>query len=470
VSGLYASLNASVNALNAQSRAVEITGKNLANVNNPAYARQRVVIGDRGTVETPQGPESMGIAALGVEQLRNSLLDNQVLREVSLSASYTTEQSAYQRAQAGLGQSVSSSSSASGASSTSDNGIAPAVDDFFNAFQSFAANPTDNGQRQGVLQKATILTDRFQLTDRRLAQVQADLGTQINTDVTSVNQLLQTIADLNSQIGRFEINMPGSAVDLRDQRQAALEQLAAKIPFDVVNSTANQIKIVAKDTGGTPVVLVDLATVTGAVSFDGAQISGGSPATPLALASGSMQGALNARDGAVQALRDDLSALAAQLVTSVNAAYNPTGTTGDFFTAANTTASTISKAAGVTASSLKASDGGTAGDNTVALAIAALAGQKFSTGSGDQIDGTFSGFFSGTVSNLGQALSGANVRVDNQSKIEQIVRTQRDGVSGVSLDEEMADLLKYQRAFQASSRVFTTVDDLLNLVVNSLGK
>lgn len=469
MSGLFSSLNSTVNALNAHSRAVEITGKNLANVNNANYARQRVLIGDLGTVETPQGPESMGLTALGVEQTRDSLLDQQVLREVALSNSYQTEQQAYQRAQAGLGQSVSSSSSASGAASTTDTGLAPAIDDFFNAFQSLAANPTDNGQRQALLQKATILADRFRLTDQRLAQVQTDLNSQINTDAASVNRLLQTIADLNGQIGRFEINLPGSAVDLRDQRQAALEQLAAKMPIDVVATDASQLQVVAKDATGANVVLVDRATVQGAVAFNGTQITGGASGTPLALAGGSMQGALTARDGAVQDLRTSLDALAAQLVISVNAAYNPTGATGDFFTAANTTAGAISIASGVTSSNLKASDGGSAGDNTVALAIANLANQNFSTGSGDLIDGTFAGFFSSTVSNLGQALAGANARVDNQTKIEEIVRTQRDGVSGVSLDEEMAQLLKYQRAFQASSRVFTTVDDLLDVVVNKLG-
>ena len=75
-----------------------------------------------------------------------------------------------------------------------------------------------------------------------------------------------------------------------------------------------------------------------------------------------------------------------------------------------------------------------------------------------------------TIADLGQSLAGANSRVDDQNQIEQIVRTQRDGVSGVSLDEEMANLLKYQRAFQASSRVFTTIDDLLDNVVNNLGR
>ena len=118
---------------------------------------------------------------------------------------------------------------------------------------------------------------------------------------------------------------------------------------------------------------------------------------------------------------------------------------------------------------MKASDGGPAGDNTVALAVAQLGSRAFATSSSDSIDGTFGGFFSQSVSKLGQALSGANARVDDQANIERLVRSQRDALSGVSLDEEMADLMKYQRAFQASSRVFQTVDDLLDVVVNRLG-
>ena len=60
--------------------------------------------------------------------------------------------------------------------------------------------------------------------------------------------------------------------------------------------------------------------------------------------------------------------------------------------------------------------------------------------------------------------------MDDQDNIERLVRSQRDTISGVSLDEEMADLMKYQRAFQASSRVFGVVDELLDLVVNRLGR
>lgn len=463
MSGLFASLNSSVKALNAHSRAIETTGKNLANVNNPAYARQRVVYGDRGTVQTPQGAQSLGLEVLAVQQVRDALIDRQLQRELSLGGSYTAEQSAYQRAQAALGETIDRASD-------SDTGIGAAMDDLFGAFQSFASRPTDAGERASLVQKASILTDRFQLADTRLAQVQSDLNAQVATEVEDVNRLLETIAELNTQIGRFEISQPGSAVDLRDQRQARIEELAGKINFNLVDAGNGQVNIVAKDSAAADVVLLDRGVVTAPVTFDGTALSGGSPAVTLAPASGSIQGALAARDGAVQVLRDDLDRLASQIVTSVNAAYNPTGLTGDFFDAAGLTAGTIALDSTLSATSLKASDGGAAGDNSVALAVAALADLKFTTAGGDAFDGTFGGFYSQTVASLGQALAGANARAEDQDSITELVRGQRDSVSGVSLDEELADLTRFQRAFQASSRVFSIVDNLLDEVVNRLGR
>jgi len=468
VSGLFSTLNSSIQALNAQSRGIEIAGKNLANVNNPNYARQRVLFGDRGTVITPNGAESMGLVALGVEQLRDSLLDRQVMREISSKTSSESEQAAYQRAQAGLGETIDRTQSAATTGAASNTGVAAALDDFFNAFQSLAASPTDDGERQSMLQKATILVDRVKLADQSVGQVQSDLNAEIGTDVDEVNNLLSSLATLNSEIVRVEITAPGSAVDLRDQRQARLEKLAAKIPVEL-RGTGNQVQVITKDASGTDVVLVNGANVQGAVNFDGTQLTGGSPAATLGLAGGSIQGALGARDGALQTLRNDLNSLARQLVTSVNGIYNPGGTSSDFFTATGTTAATVGLATGLTALNLKTGASGNAGDNSVVQALADLANHKFAVANGDNIDGTASGFFSQTVSRLGQALAGANARVEDQSNIEQLVRSQRDAVSGVSLDEEMGDLMKYQRAFQASSRVFNIVDDLLDTVVNRLG-
>jgi len=468
MSGLFSTLSASVKALNAHSRALEISGKNLANVNNTSYARQRVIYGDRGTVITPEGASSLGLEALSVEQLRDSLLDRQVMRETALKASFTAEQDILDRAQAGLGQSINrSSSTAASSSSASTGGLAGALDDFFNAFQSLAARPTDVGERQTLLQKAAILTDRFQQTDTRLAQVQTDVDTSINNDVDTVNRLLTTIADLNAQIGRIEVGSPGAAIDLRDQRQAKLEELSAKIPIETRDQANGQIQVVMKDATNADVVLVDKAQVTGPIAFTGTGLTAGG--TAVEFSSGSIYGSLAARDGAVQTLRDNLDAMAAQLVTAVNAAYNPTATAGaNFFNASGTTAGTIAVTTGLNSTTLRAGTGA-AGDNTIALAVAAIASREFSTASGDAIDGTLAQYFSHAVSDLGQSLASATARVDDQTNITNLIRSQRDAVSGVSLDEEMADLMKFQRAFQASSRVFSIVDDLLDVVVNRLG-
>ncbi len=470
MSGLFATIHSSVQALSAHSRSIEIAGKNLANVNNPSYARQRVVYGDRGTVVTAQGAVSLGIEAMGVEQLRDALLDRQLMREIGLRAAAVAEQTGYQRAQAALGQTIDRAASADTPATTGTQGLAAALDDFFNASQSVAASPTDQGERQMLLQKAAILSDRFRMADQRLGQAQEDLGAGITAEVGSINRLITTVAELNTQIARFEVNTPGSAVDLRDQRQARLEELAGLLPIEVRDTGPSSLQVVVRDTSGQEVILVDGTTAFGPVIFDGQQLTGGVPPVGLNLSAGSIAGSLAARDGTLQSTRDELDALARQLVIAVNQAYNPDGAGDDFFVASGITAASLALRPGLTAANLRAGESSAAGDNRIALALGAIAQKVFSIAGGDGIDGTVAQAYGRTVSRLGQALAGANARADDQNAIEQIVRTQRDAVSGTSMDEEIADLMKYQRAFQASSRVFNVMDELLDLVVNRLGR
>lgn len=470
MSGLFGNLASGVKALNAQSRALETAGRNIANVNNANYARQRVVLGDRGTVLTAQGAQSLGVEARQVQQLRDLLLDRQVSREIALTSSLSSRQLAYQKAEAALGQSIDRSANAAAAAS-STGGVAGSIGDFFSAFDAFATSPTDAGVRQTLLQKASVLTDSLQQADTRLDQLQDDLTEQMATDVGEVNTLLEAIATLNGQIGHFEINAAGSAADLRDQRQARLEELATKLNFETrASATAEgQIDVFVRATDGTEIPLVQLNAVTGPVTLTGATLTAGAPPAAVAVTGGALHGNLEARDGTVQTLRDQLDALAGQLVSAVNTAYNPTGLTGDFFDPAGTSAGTIQLAGGLTPATLKASDGGSAGDNTLALAVAQLANHTFSTAGGDAIDGTFAKYFAGVVSNFGAVASRVADQYEDQHNIENIVRSQRDSISGVSMDEELADLVKYQRSFQASSRVIQMIDELLDTIVNRLG-
>ena len=97
MSGLVSSLSQAVRSLQAQSRGVDVAGRNLANVNNPDYARQRVLLGERGSVLTPQGAQSLGLEAKAVQQIRDELLDRQVAREIGRTASFQADSDAYAR-------------------------------------------------------------------------------------------------------------------------------------------------------------------------------------------------------------------------------------------------------------------------------------------------------------------------------------------------------------------------------------
>jgi flagellar hook-associated protein 1 len=470
MSGLFGSLTQTVRALSAHSQGVETAGRNIANVNNPDYARQRVLLADRGTVSTPGGAQSLGIEAKAVEQIRDALLDTQVVRETSRTATLQAESDSLLRIQASLGESINR---AAALDDVTASGLATSMTEFFNAFQSLAARPTDLGERQNLLQRSEQMTDRFNVTSERLGQMGADINAEIETEVLEINRRLASIATLNAQIGRMEINAPGTAVDLRDKRLAEIEQLstAMNVETQVNAAEPSQLDVFVPDGTGAPVMLVELAVTPEVVSFDGSQLVAGTAATPISLNGGSVQGFLEVRDGPLADLHAGLDRLVNQMVSSVNGAYNPTGTTGDFFAVDPAApAASVTLASGLTAATVKTSDGGSAGDNTIALAVAELAHQVFETSAGDQIDGSFIQSYAGLVSDLGRAVADTESRLEDQNTIETLVREQRQGLSGVSLDEEMADLLKYQRAFEASSRIVSIVDGLLDIVINRLGR
>ena len=473
MSDLLGGLINSARALGAQQAGVQTAGRNLANVNTPGYARQRVHLGDRLVIDTPFGPQGNGVEVLGIEQLRDRFLDANVTQEISHTALLQSQQSAYSRAETSLGEKVDRSADSTSISDTSHSttGISSALNDFFNGWGELSANPSDPGSRQVLLQKANTLAEKFNTADQRLASLQGDLSAQVTTDVSTVNGLLKQIADLNAQIGAAEVQAPGSAVDLRDQRQSRLEELAKYTDFTVQSTagSAAQVDVVVHDSSGGSFSLVQGNTVRGGITFTGTGFTGGQPPVALALQGGSLAGNLAARDGTVANLRTDLQSAAEQLAAAVNTAYNPGGAGSDFFKVPPASG-IIALDPALTFNTLRATATGNSGANEIALAVSNVAQQQFSTAGGDSIDGTINGFFNRTVSGLGATLAGVNTRLADQQSVQQMVTQQRDSVSGVSMDEEMADLMKYQRAYEASARVVRTIDDLLDTVVHSLSR
>ena len=296
--------------------------------------------------------------------------------------------------------------------------------------------------------------------------MQSDLTEQVNADVVKVNDLITSIANLNTSIGRAENIKPDSAVDLRDQRQAQIEELAKYMDVSVadVAGTHGQVSLAA---GGVTLINPTLVPqVTGLVTFAGSTFSGGAGPAALALTSGSLQACVDVRDGQVTDSRTDLKALADQLTASLNA-LSLNNTPGKNFFKVPPTSGLLEVE--VTTATIQATTTGTSGGNEQSVLAANLANKIFSTGAGDEIDGTFSSHFSGMVASLGLDLSNTTNRLDDQTLNETLTRESRDSVSGVSQDEELANMLRFQRCYQASARFTNAIDGLLDLVVNRLG-
>lgn len=463
MSGLLTSLGSAAQSLNAQSQAIAIVTNNISNVNNPNYSEETPTFDNLGMVQTQEGPESLGLS-VSVTQQRSAVLDQMVRQEASLTSGFTAQQSLLQQAQAALGENITSSSSSTSSTAT-ESGLSSSIDSFFNAFDNLAANPTDEGAKETVVEQAGVLTDRFQEVDQNLSQVQANADATVTSGVANANTLLGNIATLNSQIASFEANNPGSAVDLRDQREGDLEQLAALVPVTVTENAHGEDTVTVAGASGA-VTLVSNGTVSNSFSYAHGTLSAG--ASALAVTSGSLAGTITASVGPVSALRSSLDALAAQIVSAVNTAYNPgANANGNFFNPGGTTAGTIAVASGISSTSLVAG-AGAAGDNSIATAVANVANQQFSVSGGDDIDGTIDQYYGNAASNIGQALDTANTQVTDQTSVQTIVTNQRASVSGVSLDEEMSHLMTYQTAYQASSELFSTINTMLTDLITNL--
>lgn len=459
--GLFGTLNLGTRALQAHQRGVEVAGHNLANVNNPGYTRQRLVLTTSATVDGAFGPQGTGVDASAIQQLRSSILDSQALAESSVGGSLNARRDALQLAQSSLGQQLAG---VAGGSS----GLAGQLSGLFQKFQSLSNTPASDADRKVLLSQATDLAGQFQQIDGRLAKLTESLDQSLKADTASANDLLGQIADLNGQIAHAEVNGNANANDLRDLRQQKLESLAGFARLDTSFDEGGGITISIAGTtmvdGGQVTDRLETFTADDGRTLVRAQAGG----TELDLTGGSLHGLMDVRDGAVASLRGSLNTLASQLITEVNQVhregYDLTGNTGaDFFT--GTGASDIAVNADLRADpgKLQLSDQAGAGANgKVALRLAQLA-QTSHAGLGGQ---TFIQQFSGTVAEVGQSLASVEDQISTQGIVSDLLTQQRQSISGVSLDEEMADLVKYQKAYTASARLITTIDEMLNDIIN----
>lgn len=471
--GLFGTLSLANRSLQTQRNGTEVAGHNLANVNTPGYARQRVAIETSLTIPSEMGPQGTGADAVGIYQLRDALIDRQIVNETSVRGAHESRQRALQFGQAALGQQIDrQATGAEGAAAASgvggQHGIAENLSDLFNAMQSLSTNPTSISERQVLLIKAENLATQFNQVSTRLDDLRVSLSESLGSDVDQANIALGDIAKLNEQIIAAELGSTAKANDLRDIRQKRIEELAALVKVETTANTNGSIDIAID--GVTLVSGPNLDDTLETYDAGGGQflVRTATGGAALNLAGGSMQGTIDARDTDLQLIQTQLDTLAGTLISEVNAVhaggFGLGGASGAaFFNGADASDIAVNTALTADPTLLQASGvSGAVGDNTVIRAMAQLADKTHAGLNGE----TFLESYGQTVTALGQALNGTNTQLANQQIVENMLLRQRDSVSGVSLDEEMTDLIKFQRGFEAAAKLITTIDEMLETVIN----
>jgi len=448
MSSLNASLYTALSGLNAEQGALAVTTNNVANVNTPGYSRQQAVLVTNEPVEQDPLTLGTGVTLQDIESIRDPILESQIQQQTQSQGQYSTLSSALQQTQVNF--------------TTSTGDIGTAISNFFDSVNQLSANPNDLSVRQGVLTAAGNLATSFNTAANNLTQQQSSLDLSAVQQVVQINQLTQQIAQLNGQVSNLQ-NVGESAGSFVDQRQQAIDQLSSLVDVTVIPTDGNTLTLTTAN--GAPLVSgqqsYQLQTENNSsglhdIYSQGNDITG-------EITSGQLGGTLQARDQEIPQIQTQLDTLAAGIANNVNTVQaggfdlnDVKGT--NLFTAP--ALSGVGAAANLSVaitdpSLIAASSDGSVGSNGNAEALYALNSQTVIAGQ------TPTDYYSGIVFNVGNSTSNAAAEQSASALVLQQLNDQRSSISGVSLDEEAANMVQYQDAYSASAQVITTINDMM---------
>lgn len=458
--------NIAQTGLVAQKVAIEVTSENIANANTVGYSRQRAVM-ETAPVTTANGfPLGTGVRVSQVQRNYDDMLQRLLKTESSTYGEASAGQTAMTRIEQLFNDLTSS-------------GLGHSIQNFMNAWEDLSVNPQGASERQAVLSTGRLLADNF----NQISTYLNDLKTQANQSLqgltSDINDKLKTIAALNVQIQQTE-NQNGNANELRDQRDLLVRDLAGKVGIDYREEDDKTVTLTLA-TGETLVKANQYGefslTDNGGKYDISLRQAGGASASPVDLsgAKGEIAGTLKVRDVIVDQYLSKLDELAYNLASRVNAVhsagYGTNGSTGkDFFTTPSGMSGysglmgiAITDTASIAAAATDPSQpGGGTGDNTNALKLAALKTARVDSSFGSI---TLSAFYNSLVSSVGVGVQDAERAVKLSGSVLAQLNNLRESQSGVSLDEEMVNLIKYQKAFEGSAKLITTATEMLDTVL-----
>ena len=447
-------------SLQAFNGAMNTTSQNIANANTPGFSRRRVTLQADSLVspgvimQTPRNTATgAGVSIQSYERVRDGLL---------AAAGWDAHASlgAAQEDQRLLG-------ALEGIFPFGEGSLGNQLNDFWNAWNDLADNPTDNGVRLALRGKASGLISTFNRTDEALALLEESTVSVLGAGIEEMNTKLSEIGELNKGIQAAR-NAGSPDLAAEDKRDQLVKELAAYAPVRAQEDpetgytvTINGMTVVQGD----KVFGMDLDTSgpSPRVFFGDTSVEYNAPAGD----DGKLGAWLRMINQTLPDVRQDLDAMANALVTEVNAlhsaGYGLDGATGrDFFDAAMLSAGSISLSADVAADSqaiAASGDPAAQGDNAVALGIAGLRTQPL-IGS-DSIEA----FATNLVTGIGAKAEQASLQAVGHAAVVDHLTGMERGVSGVSLDEEMTNLIQYQQAFAASARILDTAQQMFDTLL-----
>lgn len=447
----FVSLYTSLSGLWAAQAGIDTASHNVANVSTPGYTRRRVALATRDPYQTAHGWGGSGVDIVGFERARDVHLDARARAGAAAFGGMDARAGLLRRVEDALAE--------------PDQGISAALTELWVAFDEWALDPPGPGPRAGVLQALGGLATRVRAVATDWAATAAAAGEALVADVAEVNVLAVEVAELNRAIAAAG-GPAGPPADLADRRDLALDRLAELVGGQVTMSPDGMARVSVSG-----MAIVDGVTAAELQAGPGGQVIHQSGV--VVEAGGAIGAAARVITDDLPGLRADLDIFAAAVADAVNAVHaggwSSAATPGgallayDPADAAASLAVVITDPADLAAATTPGPpfpvfDGGNA---------AALAELRTMQVGGGSL--TLSGTWEAVVGRLGATTAAADAAARTQGDLLTAAELARQAAHGVSLDEEMATLMQFQRAYEAAARVLTAVDETLELLVNRTG-
>jgi len=450
--GLLTSLLTGIQALEANQAALAATSNNIANSNTPGYTREIPHFSENEETFSGGTVTGGGVDLNSISSVRDELLFLQIAQQTSEQSSSNTQSSLLDQIQTAF--------------SSNGEDLATLFGAFSSSLGQLSANPGNSAVQQSVLSAGQNLAQSFNSTAGALTGAQASADQQVTQTVAQINSLTQQIAKLNAQLSPSVLSKQNGGT-IEDERDQLVQQLAQLTGISVSQSSDGEVITTGN---GTPLVMggqsFSLQTTTGTDGFQHVLDSNGSDITST-IQGGQLGGAIEMRDQAIPGYLNSLNTLASQFATAFNAAqaagFDSSGNPGQAFFSipSGTAGAAASIAVALTSGSQVAiSSDGSAGSNGNVANLSAVLTGNLPSGT------TPAGAYSNIVFQVGNDASNASAKYSaiGQSLLQ--LANQQSSVSGVSLDEESTNLIRYQTAYEAAARIVSTIAALNTVTLN----